>query len=166
MENDNVSIDYDSEVRKFREMMLVKRRLSSISNHHCHHHHHNYHLNRSYNHHNHHLFRHQSSLVSRSSNDDNDSNSYHGSNILVDDFDDDEETVTKDETSKTSELDDLPPQRGRKGSQSWKNVRAVMAYYYALRKIKRNGANFSFKKQNHKRCSSNFSNSPVIFVKS
>lgn len=27
-----------------------------------------------------------------------------------------------------------------KGSRGWRNVRAVMAYYYTLRKIKRNGA--------------------------
>lgn len=30
-----------------------------------------------------------------------------------------------------------------KGTRGWRNVRAVMAYYYTLRKIKRNGALYS-----------------------
>lgn len=36
--------------------------------------------------------------------------------------------------------DDDGASRPTKGAQSWRNVRAVMAYYCSLRKIKRNGA--------------------------
>lgn len=149
MENDTTSLDYDNELRKFREMMLVKRRLSCISNHNCCHHH-NHYNHRSHNYHfnNHHtsMLRHQNSLLSRSSNDDNDTSSYPGSNILVDDFDDEPHGSDENGRKKNaSPKDEKPfPQRPRKGSQSWKNVRAVMAYYYALRKIKRNGANNNF----------------------
>lgn len=36
--------------------------------------------------------------------------------------------------------DDDGTSRPTKGAQSWRNVRAVMAYYCSLRKIKRNGS--------------------------
>lgn len=55
-----------------------------------------------------------------------------------------------DDVSKGTKLDEdledeeLP--RHVKGSQRWRNVKAVMAYYYALRKIKRNVA-FVFETQ-------------------
>lgn len=39
--------------------------------------------------------------------------------------------------------DDDSKSKLSKGAQSWRNVRAVMAYYCSLRKIKRNGYNFS-----------------------
>ena len=50
--------------------------------------------------------------------------------------DENKEETSKIEATAPSE----PPHEHHTGAQGWKNLRAVMAYYYSLRKIKRNGA--------------------------
>lgn len=52
-----------------------------------------------------------------------------------------EEEEEEDESEVQAEAHEDDEQRRHvKGSQRWRNVKAVMAYYYALRKIKRNVA--------------------------
>lgn len=51
-----------------------------------------------------------------------------------------EDEGEEEEAGVDSEEGDEGQQRHVKGSQRWRNVKAVMAYYYALRKIKRNVA--------------------------
>lgn len=51
-------------------------------------------------------------------------------------YDDDVNGSSSCSSGKNAENTNAAP----KGSRGWRNVRAVMAYYYTLRKIKRNGA--------------------------
>lgn len=51
-------------------------------------------------------------------------------------YDDDVNGSSSCSSGKNAEQTNAMP----KGSRGWRNVRAVMAYYYTLRKIKRNGA--------------------------
>lgn len=142
MENDSVIAQY----RKSRELMQAKRRLSSLS-----------HRNalqqvRQLNQ--------QNSTVSRISDQSSgaDQDEYESSILCEDDCDEDHihhhshhdhqhprhhrqrrSDRNHDDDDELSAKDGEEPaaHAGRRGSQSWKNVRAVMAYYYALRKIKR-----------------------------
>lgn len=60
----------------------------------------------------------------------------------------DYEDISNDNGDDDDEDDDSKS-RMTKGAQKWRNVRAVMAYYCSLRKIKRNGAlNIYNSKQN------------------
>lgn len=54
-----------------------------------------------------------------------------------------------DEPMEGDGAEDEEERRHLKGGQRWRNVKAVMAYYYALRKIKRNVA-FVFKHRSHR----------------
>lgn len=62
-----------------------------------------------------------------------------------DDDDNDNDIAVEMEEEENDKLknqdggDDNGDKSGKGGSQSWRNVRAVMAYYLTLRKIKRNG---------------------------
>lgn len=56
-----------------------------------------------------------------------------------DDDDDDDDVNGSSSCSSGKNADKTTKCGTAKGSRGWRNVRAVMAYYYTLRKIKRNG---------------------------
>lgn len=72
-------------------------------------------------------------------------NDYENISNGEDDYDDEDGGSGDDvEGGERMVIDDDPDRNntnlGTKSAQSWRNVRAVMAYYCSLRKIKRNGA--------------------------
>lgn len=56
------------------------------------------------------------------------------------DADDDPNGGSSSSYNSTKNADNINKFGTPKGTRGWRNVRAVMAYYYTLRKIKRNGA--------------------------
>lgn len=75
------------------------------------------------------------------------------------DFDDYDDELNGSSSCSSSKNADKTNQTGpMKGSRGWRNVRAVMAYYYTLRKIKRNGASLLYIYTIHRQFILSFSN--------
>lgn len=67
----------------------------------------------------------------------------HGTILNRHDYEDISHAYGDDNEYNNDDADDDDDSKSKlsKGAQSWRNVRAVMAYYCSLRKIKRNGSN-------------------------